>query len=172
MKPTETLSIGALSRQSGVNVETVRYYERIGVMPPPARSRGGYRMYGTDHLKRLAFVRRARELGFSLEEIRGLLRLVDGHAYTCADVHTLMVGHLEEVRRKIADLRRLEKVMADMVAQCSRHKIPECPVIDALFESREDAPLDRQSRLISARSPKSARPTSRPSSTVSFRPSR
>ncbi|PPC92670.1 MAG: MerR family transcriptional regulator, partial [Methylocystis sp.] len=80
------LSIGELSKQSGVNIETIRYYEKIGVMPAPDRSASGYRLYGADHLKRLNFVRRSRRLGFSLDEIRGLLRLVDGHAYTCAQV--------------------------------------------------------------------------------------
>ncbi len=132
------LSIGALSKQSGVNIETIRYYEKIGVMPAPARSAGGYRMYTVDHLKRLGFVRRGRQLGFSLDELRGLLHLVDGHAYTCAEVHTLTLQHLTEVRRKIADLRRLERVLADMAAQCTEDQVPECPVIDALFGSVAD----------------------------------
>jgi MerR family transcriptional regulator, mercuric resistance operon regulatory protein len=77
MKAADMLSIGALSKQSGVNIETIRYYEKIGIMPPPARSAGGYRIYEPEHLKRLSFVRRGRELGFSLDELRGLLRLVD-----------------------------------------------------------------------------------------------
>lgn len=130
---TGGLSIGALSKQSGVNIETIRYYEKIGVMPAPARSAGGYRLYLPEHLKRLGFVRRGRQLGFSLDELRGLLELVDGHAYTCAEVHALTLQHLTEVRRKIVDLRRLERVMADMVAQCTEDLVPECPVIDALF---------------------------------------
>jgi MerR family mercuric resistance operon transcriptional regulator len=127
------LSIGALSKQSGVNIETIRYYEKIGVMPAPARSAGGYRIYALDHLKRLGFIRRGRQLGFSLDELRGLLHLVDGHAYTCAEVHALTLQHLTEVRHKIADLRRLERVLADMAAQCTEDLVPECPVIDALF---------------------------------------
>jgi MerR family mercuric resistance operon transcriptional regulator len=133
MKVTSALSIGELSKQSGVKIETIRYYEKIGVMPAPTRSAGGYRMYALNHLKRLGFVRRGRQLGFSLDELRGLLRLVDGHAYTCAEVHTLTLQHLTEVRRKISDLRRLERVMADMASQCTEDLIPECPVIDALF---------------------------------------
>ena len=132
MKPGG-LSIGTLSKQSGVNIETIRYYEKIGVMPAPPRSAGGYRLYAPDHLKRLGFVRRGRQLGFSLDELRGLLQLVDGHAYTCAEVHALTLQHLTEVRRKIVDLRRLERVMTDMVAQCTEDLVPECPVIDALF---------------------------------------
>lgn len=130
------LAIGALSKQSGVNIETIRYYERVGVMPKPRRSAGGYRMYGPDHLKRLTFVRRGRELGFSLDELRDLLRLVDGHSYTCAEVHELAVEHLAEIRRKISDLRRLQRVMSEMAAECSGDRIPECPIIDALFEAQ------------------------------------
>jgi MerR family mercuric resistance operon transcriptional regulator len=139
-----------------VNIETIRYYEKIGVMPAPGRSAGGYRIYGADHLKRLSFVRRSRQLGFSLNEIRELLRLVDGHAYTCAEVQALTLYHLAEIRRKIVDLKRLQRVMADMAAQCSGERVPECVVIDALF----DAPLfaserhGRQSRSKSARAEK------------------
>jgi MerR family mercuric resistance operon transcriptional regulator len=140
----DDLAIGALSKQSGVNIETIRYYERIGVMPNPRRSAGGYRMYGPDHLKRLTFVRRGRELGFSLDELRDLLRLVDGHSYTCAEVHNLAVEHLAEIRRKIADLRRLQRVMNEMAAECSGDRIPECPIIDALFDAR---PLSGKARM-------------------------
>lgn len=135
MKATSGLTVGALANRSRVNVETIRYYEKIGVMPAPPRSSGGYRLYDEDHLKRLIFVRRARELGFTLDSIRGLLRLVDGHTYTCAEVHALMMQHLKEVRSKIADLRRLEKLIAEMAAQCSKAKIPKCPIIDALFDA-------------------------------------
>jgi MerR family mercuric resistance operon transcriptional regulator len=107
MKAMDSFLIGNLSKQSGVNIETIRYYEKIGVMPAPGRNAGGFRIYEPDHLKRLSFVRRGRQLGFSLDEIRSLLRLVDGHGYTCAEVHALMLSHLAEIRRKIRDLRRL-----------------------------------------------------------------
>src|SRR5260370_10330799 len=103
-------------------------------MPARERAAGGYRVYGPEHVKRLNFVRRGRELGFSLDELRGLLLLVDGHSYTCAEVHALTVEHLKDVRQKIADLRRLERVMSDMAARCSGDRIPECPVIDALLQ--------------------------------------
>ncbi len=136
MKTTEDLTIGALSARSGVNIETIRYYEKIGVMPSPARSASGYRIYGPEHVRRLHFVRRGRELGFGLDELRGLLRLVDGHTYTCEEVHALTVEHLTDIRQKIADLRRLERVMSHMAAQCTRDQVPECPVIDALFEMK------------------------------------
>ncbi len=133
MTKAKDVSIGVLSELSGVNVETIRYYEKIGVMPATVRSAGGYRLYGPEHVKRLRFVRRSRELEFSLDEIRGLLRLVDGHAFTCAEVHALMTEHIKDIRRKIADLRRMERVMALTAAQCTRDAVPECPVIDALF---------------------------------------
>ena len=143
MKPKDGLSIGELSKQSGVNIETIRYYEKIGVMPAPCRSANGYRLYGADHLKRLSFVRRSRQLGFSLDEIRGLLRLVDGDAYTCAQVRELALDHLVEIRRKIADLKRLKRVMEEMAAQCSGERTPECAIIDALFDA---PPLSGETR--------------------------
>jgi MerR family mercuric resistance operon transcriptional regulator len=118
---------------SGVNIETIRYYERISVMPKPARSAGGYRLYTSDHLRRLGFIRRGRELGFRLEELRKLLRLVDGHAYTCQEVRALTLDHVADIRQKIADLRRLERVMTGIASHCSGKRIPECPIIDALF---------------------------------------
>lgn len=133
---SEEFSIGALSERSGVNVETIRYYEKIGVMPIPARTGTGYRVYNLDHLRRLHFVRRGRELGFSLDELRGLLHLVDGHNFTCAQVHALTVEHLKDIRQKIVDLQRLERVMSDMAQQCKGDQLPECPIIDALFEMR------------------------------------
>jgi MerR family mercuric resistance operon transcriptional regulator len=143
MKAVQGLSIGSLSQQSGVSIETIRYYEKIGIMPKPERSAGGYRVYGPEHAKRLHFVRRGRELGFSLDELRGLLLLVDGHSYTCAEVHALTVEHLKDIRQKIADLKRLERVMSDVAARCTGDRVPECPVIDALFEMQS---VHRQSR--------------------------
>ena len=126
-------SIGALSERSGVNIETIRYYERIGLIPPPPRSRGGHRLYGASHLQRLRFVRRSRELGFSVSEIRTLLAMVDG-GYTCAEVNALAVRHLEDVRTKIADLRRLEKTLKSVSDQCSGDTAPACPIIAELFD--------------------------------------
>ena len=130
---THGLAIGALSRLTECNIETIRYYERVGILPRPPRTGGGHRVYDREHLKRLVFVRRARELGFSLEEIRGLLGLVDGGEYTCDEVRAVAEQHLDAIRAKIADLRRLEATMADMVAHCDRGTVPDCPLIDALF---------------------------------------
>ncbi|AUD00086.1 MerR family transcriptional regulator (plasmid) [Bradyrhizobium sp. SK17] len=146
MKQTEDFSIGALSERSEVNIETIRYYEKIGIMPAPARSAAGYRIYGVEHVRRLHFVRRGRELGFSLDELRNLLRLVDGHAFTCAEVNALTVEHLRDIRRKIVDLQRLERAMSDMAAQCKGDQVPECPIIDALFEMRSVAGGARPAR--------------------------
>ena len=154
MKQTEAFSIGALSGRSGVHIETVRYYEQIGIMPAPARSAGGYRIYGTDHVRRLHFIRRGRELGFSLDELRGLLHLVDGQSYTCREVNALAVGHLATIRQKIADLQRLEHVMSDMAKQCKGNQVPDCPIIDALFEMRPVAHDTAHTRVRAERSSK------------------
>ena len=134
------LTIGALSKRTGVNIETIRFYERVGILPKPPRSAGGHRIYGQDQLMRLGFVRRSRELGFSLAEVRGLLRLVDAGGHTCAEVKAITLDHLTDVRRKIADLRRLEQTLADVAGKCRGGKVPDCPVIEALFD-----PLRRSS---------------------------
>ena len=124
--------IGLLSAKTCVNIETIRYYERIELMPAPPRTEGRQRVYDAGHLKRLTFIRRTRELGFSIEEIRGLLRLVDGGSYTCAEVNEIAVQHLDDIRRKVADLNKLSRVLGKMASQCSKGQVPECPIIDAL----------------------------------------
>ncbi|MBY0295439.1 MAG: helix-turn-helix domain-containing protein [Methylobacterium sp.] len=128
------LAIGALSQRTGVNIETVRYYERIGLLPPPARSEGGHRLYGGGHLMRLNFVRRARDLGFTLDEIRALLELAEKRDRPCAEAREVATGHLSDVRAKIADLRTMEHVLADMVSRCNEDTTPDCPLIEALFD--------------------------------------
>lgn len=122
----------ALARRTGCNLETIRYYEKIGVMPEPPRTASGYRVYDERHVCRLRFILRARELGFAIEEIRGLLGLVDGGTQTCAEVKERTERHLADVRAKIADLKRIEKVLAATAAQCSGEQVPECPVLEAL----------------------------------------
>src|ERR1700746_3895048 len=99
-----TFTIGWLAKATATNIETIRYYERIGLLPAPARTSGNYRSYGPDHLARLSFVRRSRELGFSLEAIRELLRLADEKDRDCAAVDAIARTHLVELKRKIADL--------------------------------------------------------------------
>lgn len=121
-----------MARRTGCNLETIRYYEKTGMMPDPPRTASGYRVYDDAHISRLRFILRARELGFSIEQIRGLLDLVDGGTQTCAEVKERTEQHLADVRAKIADLKRIEKVLAATAAQCSGEDIPECPVLEAL----------------------------------------
>ncbi len=129
------IQIGELSRRSGCNIETIRYYERIGLLPPAARSIGRYRVYETVDVRRLGFIRRARELGFKLEEVRALLALSANAEGACAEVRELAAGHLAEVRAKIVDLQAMERVLADAVERCAADDLRGCPVIDALSAS-------------------------------------
>ena len=131
---TKPLTRGALSKRTGCNIETIRYYEQIKLLPDPPRSAGGHRHYDEAHLKRLTFICRARELGFSLKEVRGLLGLVDGDENSCAAVKALTLEHVADIHSKIMDLRRIEDVLKAMAARCDDGEVPECPVIDALFQ--------------------------------------
>jgi MerR family transcriptional regulator, mercuric resistance operon regulatory protein len=126
------LTIGKLADAAGVNLETVRYYERIGLMPEPGRTSGGHRSYGRDHARRLAFIRRARELGFGTGEIRALLGLAEPGHTSCAEVKTIATRHLERVHAKIADLTKLERVLTVTIECCSGGPTPPCPVLDML----------------------------------------
>ena len=121
-----------MAQRTGCNLETIRYYEKTGMMPDPPRTASGYRVYDKTHVSRLRFILRARELGFSIEQIRGLLELVDGGTQTCSEVKERTERHLAAVRAKSADLRRIEKVLAATAAQCSGEDVPDCPVLEAL----------------------------------------
>ena len=121
-----------LARLTGCNLETIRYYESIGVMPEPPRTSTNYRAYDDSHVARLRFVMRSRDLGFTLEEIRDLLGLGDGGLHTCAEVKQKTEAHLAEVRAKIADLRRVETVLSATAARCSGGEAPDCAIIDLL----------------------------------------
>jgi MerR family mercuric resistance operon transcriptional regulator len=123
---------GEMARRTGCNLETIRYYEKIGVLTEPPRSANGYRIYDETHVRRLRFIMRGRELGFAIEDIRGLLDLVDGGTQTCAEVKARTEHHLSDVRAKIVDLRRIEAILARTAAQCSGDAVPECPVLEAL----------------------------------------
>ena len=125
-------TIGEVSRLTQVKVETIRYYEKIGIIPHPPRKSSGYRIYSASHLERLSFVRRSRELGFSQPEVRKLLTLVDEHKYTCAEVQEITAKQLAAVRNRIKDLRKLEKALANMISECDGGDIPECPIVDIL----------------------------------------
>lgn len=133
----EAFSIGELSKDSGVNIETIRYYERIKMLPPPRRSANGRRVYGAADKRMLAFVRRARDLGFTLEEIRALLALGGPERASCADVHKIASVHLANIRNKLSDLIKLESILAETVAQCSEGSTPDCPVLDILDAGRQ-----------------------------------
>jgi MerR family transcriptional regulator, mercuric resistance operon regulatory protein len=128
----ETVTIGEVSRRTGVNAETIRYYERIKMLPAPRRTAGGRRLYGPVETRLLAFIRRARELGFTPREVRTLLDLGGPDKASCAEVRMVAARHLDGIRAKIADLRKLERLLAQTIAKCSGGKTPECPVIDIL----------------------------------------
>lgn len=128
------VTIGALARMAGCRVETVRFYERAGLMPDPLRSEGGHRLYDREHLKRIVFIRRARKLGFTLREVGGLLALVDSGTYKCDQIKSRTLQHQPEIRCKIADLRRLERTLDKIAARCAGGEGQDCPILDALFE--------------------------------------
>ena len=123
---------GKVAKITGCNLETVRYYESIGLMPEPARAENGFRIYADKDVRRLKFLMRARDLGFAVAEVQNLLSMVDNDSYGCGQVHDMTLIHLESVRTKIADLNRLERVLSDMAAQCGGGVVPKCPIIDAL----------------------------------------
>ncbi|MEZ2140847.1 helix-turn-helix domain-containing protein [Bradyrhizobium sp. DN5] len=125
-----------LAQRTGCNLETVRYYEKVGLLPELPRTPGGYRSYDATHERRIRFILRARELGFSLHEIRELLHLVDERDQPCTDVRAIAAAHLDDIRAKIADLRRMERVLKDVVARCADGTQPECPLIETLFRDR------------------------------------
>jgi MerR family transcriptional regulator, mercuric resistance operon regulatory protein len=128
----ENLPIGELSKHSGVNIETIRYYERVKMLAPPPRTASGRRVYDSTDLRILVFIRRARELGFSLDEIRALLRLGGPEKASCREVREIAAHHLEDIRAKLGDLKKLERLLAKTVARCSGKTAPDCPVLDIL----------------------------------------
>ncbi|MBA4164520.1 MAG: transcriptional regulator [Erythrobacter sp.] len=121
-----------LARQTGCNLETIRYYEKVGLLPDPPRSANGYRVYPPDLVQRLQFILHARELGFAMEEIRSLLSLTDTGAQTCAEVMAKTQLHLDDVRRKISDLQRIERTLSTTLAECSGENVPECAILSVL----------------------------------------
>lgn len=126
------LTIGKLARATNTKVETVRYYERIDLLGAPARSEGNYRLYDEAALGRLSFIRRARDLGFSLDEVRQLLEVADDKDRSCVAVDELARTHLDAVDRKIADLQALRRELDSLVRQCGRGTIADCRIVEAL----------------------------------------
>jgi MerR family mercuric resistance operon transcriptional regulator len=127
--------IGEAARQSGVNIETIRYYEREGLVPPPARSASGRRLYDGAAIARLRFIKRCRSLGFSIRTILTLLTAADDPGNACGDVKTIGERHLCTVRDKIADLKELERTLAGLLAECDRGK-RSCSALRRLFADR------------------------------------
>lgn len=121
-----------LARNTGCNLETIRYYETVGLLPDPPHSAKGYRIYSPDLVQRLKFILRARDLGFAMDEIRSLLSLTDAGTQTCGEVMAKTTQHLADVRRKIADLQRIATTLAQTLIHCSGDAAPDCPILDAL----------------------------------------
>ena len=126
------MKIGELAAATRTKVETVRYYEKIALLPPPARTVGNYRSYGDDHLARLSFIRRARYLGFSLEAVRELLTLADDKRQSCEAVDGIARTHLAEIDRKIADLAALGAELDRVIRSCSHGTVADCKIIETL----------------------------------------
>lgn len=126
------LTRGELARRTGVNAETIRYFERIGVLSPPERTQGGHRIYDERHVRTLTFVRRAKNLGFTPDEVRAILDLGGPGTAACAEVRDIAEQHLRQVRAKIADLAEIEQLLTETVAHCSGEADPECAVIDMI----------------------------------------
>lgn len=137
------IPIGELSRRTGCNIETIRYYERIGVLPVPHR-RGRYRSYEPADVRRLSFVRRARELGFPIDAVRALLTLAGGGQASCSQARDLAETHLGDVRAKIADLRRMEQVLNDTVRACDVGDNAVCPLLETLCSSVPEQALQKR----------------------------
>jgi Cu(I)-responsive transcriptional regulator len=130
--PADIFSIGELAHLTNTKVETIRYYERIGLLPPPPRTARNYRAYSAVHVARLSFTRRARELGFSIEQVRALLDLADQRERPCDAVDVIARAHLAEVERKLADLTALRRELRALIGQCRHGTIAECRIIEAL----------------------------------------
>lgn len=127
-----SFTIGQLSRSTGVNIETIRYFEKVGLIASPPRTEGGHRVYGDNHLRALGFIRRARELGFTPKEVRGILALGGPTDACCDEVREIASTHLDIVRSKIADLARLETLLASTIDRCTGDHVPRCAIIDMI----------------------------------------
>ena len=131
------MTIGDVAEVAGVGVETVRYYQRRGLVSQPGKAAGAYRRYGTGHVDRIRFIKRAQVLGFSLEEIATLLELEDGTDRR--RIRRIASARLEETRRRIADLQRIERVLGHLLHDCEAHaKARRCPIIAAIADDSHD----------------------------------
>lgn len=135
----ESFSIGALARLTSCQVVTIRYYEKIGILPEPARGAGGHRLYDRCHLDQLTFIRKARALGFPLGTVRSLLDLSESREdASCEEVDMIASARLAEVKAKIVDLRALEETLEGLMSQCRHTTVEECRILDA-FRTRAAA---------------------------------
>ncbi len=139
---SESLTIGTLAERSSVGVETIRFYERQGLLPPPSRTSSGYRAYPPDAVERVQFIRRAKEVGFTLEEIGELLALKVSHGKSCESVRQRALDKVADIDRKVKDLRRMRRALDALVQRCSGHEgMDDCTILDAL--SHGTTPLVR-----------------------------
>lgn len=130
------MSIGELAKATGVKIVTIRYYEQIKVMPSPSRTEGNYRTYQQEHLHRLQFIRRCRELGFTLDQLRDLLRLCGQAEQACAAVDRITARHLKEIEQRVADLGRLAAELRRLKNRCSgKGCIADCRILEALSQT-------------------------------------
>ena len=129
------IPIGALAQRTRCNVETIRFYEKIGVLPKPQRTEGGHRAYARTHVARLSFIRRARELGFPLDEVRALLRLADVRTVACNEVKAVAITHLADVRAKIAALQAMQDSLVALIAGCDTDDRGGCPLVETLLDN-------------------------------------
>lgn len=129
------LSIGQMATQAKCKVETVHYYEKTGLMPEPPRTAGGHRMYTLTHAKRLNFIRRSRELGFNISQVRELLIFIDEPDHYCSEVKAMAMSKRQEIQQKIDDLKSLQSALDEMVNQCrgAKYSVDDCSIIEALY---------------------------------------
>ena len=128
------MRIGELAETCHCPVETIRYYEKVGLLPAPARLANGYRSYGDEHRKWLQFIVRSRDLGFSQDQVRRLTDLAHQQRPACAEVFELLDQHVSDVRQRISELRQLEKALVRLRRQCHDGTLHDCPVIDELMQ--------------------------------------
>ncbi|MBS0537828.1 MAG: helix-turn-helix domain-containing protein [Proteobacteria bacterium] len=126
------LTIGDLARKTATKVATIRFYEKAGLLPAPGRTTGNYRAYDPSHLGRLSFIRRARDLGFSLDQVRALLSLAENRDQSCIAVDTIANEHRAEVERKIRDLQALKAELDNIIDRCECGTVEECRIIESL----------------------------------------
>lgn len=126
------MTIGHLAKETGTKVETIRFYEKSGLLPDPGRTEGNFRAYDQAHLNRLSFIRHARDLGFSLEQVRGLLALSDNRGQSCAAVDEIAKDHRAEVERKIRALQTQKAELDNIIDQCGCGTVAECRIIETL----------------------------------------